>query len=72
MQTSEAILSMSNEIIRTMVEELLDHIPCLYVLSEIVSVIDMLQVTFFFSHFLGSGPCKGQSCVKWGNFVRRD
>ena len=43
-QTSEAILSMSNEIIKALIEEILQHVPCLYVLSEIVSVIDMLQV----------------------------
>ena len=44
LQTSEVILSMSNEIVKSLIEDMLEHVACLYVLTETVSVLDMLQV----------------------------
>ena len=43
-QISEAILSMSNEILKILMDDILKHVTCLYILAEAVSLLDMLQV----------------------------
>ena len=42
-QISAAILAMSDEILKTLVDEVLGHVASLYILAEIVSILDVMQ-----------------------------
>ena len=42
-QISAAILAMSDEILKTLVDDVLRHVASLYILAEIVSILDVMQ-----------------------------
>ena len=43
-KVSEAILAMTNEILKSLIDDILKHVTSLFILAEAVALLDMLQV----------------------------